>query len=191
MSINGVYDSSKVLFFTGNSGSGKDTIMKGLKEKLENLGFSVIVPKRLITRPSHKSEKFISLDEDTFNRFLKEFKFILHWYIYGNYYGYLKNDVISYLNGDSYLLLNISRAIALDALTKFPNGKLINLITDTEKAIERITKRKRDSEEMIQQRITRMKTKIPLPEIFLTLHNNELSDIPINIQKIINGIKIN
>jgi ribose 1,5-bisphosphokinase PhnN len=119
-----------------------------------------------------------------------EFKFILHWYIYGNYYGYLKNDVISYLNGDSYILLNISRAIALDALTKFPNGKLIKLVTDTEKAIERITKRKRDSEEMIQQRITRMNTEIPLPEVFLTLQNNELSDIPINVQEILNRIII-
>ncbi|MHA2127906.1 MAG: hypothetical protein ACXACX_16375 [Candidatus Hodarchaeales archaeon] len=190
MSIDGVYDSSKVLFFTGNSGSGKDTIMKSLKEKLEGMEVSVIIPKRLITRPYHNSEKFVSLDEDTFNQFLMEFKFILHWYIYGNYYGYLKNDVISYLNGDSYILLNISRAIALDALTKFPNGKLIKLVTDTEKAIERITKRKRDSEEMIQQRITRMNTEIPLPEVFLTLQNNELSDIPINVQEILNRIII-
>ncbi|OLS23195.1 MAG: Ribose 1,5-bisphosphate phosphokinase PhnN [Candidatus Heimdallarchaeota archaeon LC_3] len=190
MKKDNIFDSSMVLFFIGNSGSGKDTIMKELKKKFDSLGVSTIIPKRRITRENHESEKFVSLDENTFIQCVNEFKFILHWFIYGNYYGFLKSDVFPYLNGKHYILMNISRAIAMDALTKFPEAKLINLVVDKNIAIERVTKRKRDTEQMINQRIIRMNNKIPLPDIFISLHNNVTSDIPINVQKIINLLSI-
>lgn len=185
-----IFDSNRVLFFIGNSGSGKDTIMKELKVKLDSLGVSIIIPKRRITRKNHFSEDFVSLDESTFIQYVNEFKFILHWFIYGNYYGFLKSDVYPYLDGKNYILMNISRAIAMDALTKFPNAKLINLVVDKNIAIERVTKRKRDTEQMVNQRITRMNSEIPLPEIFLSLDNNVSTDIPINVQKIVNLLSV-
>ena len=190
MKKNNDFDSSKVLLFIGNSGSGKDTIMRELKEKLDSLGASTIIPKRFITRKNHVSENFVSLDEETFIQYVNELKFILHWFIYGNYYGFLKSDIYPYLDGKNYILMNISRAISMDALTKLPDAKLIKLEVDKSIAIERITRRKRDTNQMVEQRITRMERDIPLPEIFITLKNNVPSDISTNVQKIVNKLLI-
>ena len=162
-----LFNSSRVIFFIGNSGSGKDTIMRKLKENLELNDISVYIPKRRITRENHESEKFISVNEETFLNLLNTNKFILSWFIYGNYYGYLKDDIMPYLDGKTYLFMNISRGVASKAVEIFPQSRFVRIVVDDEVAIQRIKNRKRDSEDMLNKRIERMKKDIILPNIFL------------------------
>lgn len=86
--------------------------------------------------------------------------------------------------------MNISRTVALEASKIFPNSKFIKLLTDKQIAIDRIKNRKRETKDMIDERIKRMGNNIPLPEIAMTLENNYHNDLRDNVEKIINFLKI-
>lgn len=190
MVFNNKIDSSKVIFLVGSSGTGKDTIIKELKNQLTEMNVPVLIPKRRITRTNHESENFISVSEEEVFELLKKKKFLFHWYSYQTQYGYLADEIFPYLDGEKVIILNISRTIAFNAKELFPDSKLIEISTNLKIASNRIKVRKRDSDLMIEERIKRMREKVDLPRVDLTLENNFISDLSSNIKKIIQILKI-
>ncbi|MFW9930821.1 MAG: hypothetical protein ACFFD1_15640 [Candidatus Thorarchaeota archaeon] len=182
MDDKGKIDSSKIIFFLGSSGSGKNTIINELANSLIASGKQVIIPRRLITRESHKSEDFISIDNESFLDKISEKQFILYWFIYNTYYGYLENDILPFLTGDYFILLNISRSIAFEAKKIFSNSNFVEIKTTKYNAIRRIENRKRESPSMLNDRIKRMDKKITLPPLLLSLDNNTEEDITKNVK---------
>jgi ribose 1,5-bisphosphokinase len=176
---------SKVLFFIGNSGSGKDTIMQALRIKLVAKGSKVIIPQRRITRPKHESENFISITPEEFNTLVQANELLLWWESYQTLYGYLKQDVFPFLDNQHYVFLNISRSVAFKADTDLPGSKFILIVAPKEESVLRIQKRQRDSENMIQERIKRMDEKIEIPPVFCSINNTSLAELEKDLDQLV------
>ena len=77
-----------LLLIVGNSGSGKDSVIKRVLELYPPSKPPLISPKRFITRPpSPDTEPFISITKEKFEAMLANGLFFLHWQIYGLSYG--------------------------------------------------------------------------------------------------------
>ncbi|GAI59237.1 unnamed protein product [marine sediment metagenome] len=79
--------SGTLFLVVGNSGSGKDSIIKAVLEKYPSDLKSIHLTQRYITRLSSEDEDNISISPEEFREMSKQGKFALKWHIYGLDYG--------------------------------------------------------------------------------------------------------
>ena len=79
--------SGTLFLVVGNSGSGKDSIIKTVLERYPSDLKSIRLTQRYITRPPSKDEDNISINPEKFREMSKQGKFALEWHIYGLDYG--------------------------------------------------------------------------------------------------------
>ena len=178
-------NSENLYFFVGKSGSGKDSIMLKTAEILTQENLKIHVLKRLITRPPHPSEPFISVSEEEFLKFKEEGKFVLDWYVYGKYYGCLV-ELEEYLKKGYMVFVNVSRAILFNARKKYPKSKIILIEVDVKLATQRISNRSREDDKL-QERKARMEIDIEIPSPDLIVKNNGVLEEP--VAKVVQFIK--
>lgn len=181
--------SNYIIFIMGKSGVGKDTVKLLLGEELIKNGYVVYPIQRYITRPLHKSEQHISVTVDEFEKIMKHDQFIIHWNIYDNYYGFLRSDVLKAILNKEFIIMNISRELALGLKSQFPRGKFILVDAPERLSIKRILERNRETSVMIDQRIDRMEIKIDLPADLIVINNDgSLEDLKEQIVKKLKSI---
>ena len=158
----------KLIFFIGNSGSGKDSVMKMALQILTEEDIPASIVKRWITRPQHESEDFISVSKEKFENARNEGYFTLSWHIYENWYGEPKNIHKELVEG-VVVLCNVSRSVTFEGKKKYPLSKLVLVDVPMEIAKERITKRGREKGRALKDRIHRMDESInhPIPDLVL------------------------
>ncbi|MHA1974535.1 MAG: hypothetical protein ACTSW1_16165 [Candidatus Hodarchaeales archaeon] len=156
-------------FFVGKSGSGKDSIMAGVRSKLEEEGIKTHILVRYITRPPHPSEPFESVSVEDFLKLKEQGKFALDWHIYGKFYGCPK-ELEDYLKKNYLVFVNVSRSILFKAKEQYPECKIILIEVNPEIAKQRIANRKRDIKDL-EQREKRLKTKVSMPKPDLVVKN--------------------
>jgi len=88
---------SKVFLIIGNSGAGKDSIIDEVLRRFPSHIKKLQVPKRVITRQSSDTEKFESVDTETFYKLRESGEFILEWESYENFYG-IRREVLDWLD---------------------------------------------------------------------------------------------
>jgi ribose 1,5-bisphosphokinase len=136
-----------LFLFTGNPGSGKDSIISGIKEKYD--GGNLYVPNRIITRPLHTSEDYKSVSRKKFDSMILNHQFSFFWESYGIYYG-LPSDIIARLNLGDVVLANVSRKVVSRIKSRILNTKCIFISVDPIKGLSRIKKRGREGLDSIQ-----------------------------------------
>ena len=77
----------KTFIFSGPSGVGKSTILKGLMEKRGNLYFSVSATTRDPRPGEENGVHYHFLSEDTFRYWIAQEEFLEYAQYVGNYYG--------------------------------------------------------------------------------------------------------
>jgi len=139
----------RLFLIVGNSGSGKDSIIKGLAGLP-----GVRVAKRFITRePSaFEDNNFISLDD--FNSMLERNAFLLNWVSYGFNYG-VSSEVISWLNQGYDVIVNVSRDVIDKAKNLYHNTKVIFVKVPVSDSINRIKGRGREGGAEVEARVNR------------------------------------
>lgn len=184
------YDNN-LFFFVGNSGSGKDSLMKNAAQKLENMGNSVFIVKRYITRSSHSSEEYFSISKEEFVRLKNENKFALDWSIYDLHYGCPKTFEEKLKDGHI-VFINVSRSVLNECKKNFPNSKIILIKVPIEIAKQRILQRGRETGRALQERLERMKEKITIPFQCIEIENNDKLEkiVEILVTKIIREIHL-
>ena len=145
---------SKIFVISGPSGSGKDSVISGLKK--QGLQFREIIT--TTTRRMRKGETqgkpywFISKKE--FEELIKKDKMVEWAIVYGNYYGSQKKDVEKYLDDPLPVIFKVDPQGARSIKKKFPDSQVIFLIPRDLKILEkRLRQRGQDSEEAIQKRL--------------------------------------
>jgi ribose 1,5-bisphosphokinase len=148
---------TKLFLIVGNSGSGKDSLIREVQKNFPNELKPVKIPKRVITRPpSPETEDFESSDEKTFLHLKEAGEFVLDWHIYGLYYGVRKN-VEEWMKEGHPVLINVSRDIIDDARKRYPDLKVIFIRVPFEVTTKRVADRGRENEEAMKERIDRAK----------------------------------
>jgi len=168
-----------LFLIVGNSGSGKDSIISGVISKYPSNLKQIYAPKRYITRPPSKFEKNISITPEEFKKMEINGKFALKWNIYGLNYGILI-EIEDILNKGHPVIINISRTIVKQAREKYKNVKVIFIEVPFEITLQRIKDRKRETEDLLKERIERAKKNQKFPEADFCIDNTGVLDDAIN-----------
>jgi ribose 1,5-bisphosphokinase len=140
----------RLFLIVGNSGSGKDSIIKGVKALLPALK----VAKRFITREPDGFEDNHFVSFDNFNSLLKRGEFFLNWTSYGLNYGVSK-EALDWLAEGHDVLINISRDIIDAAKKLYRNTKVVFVNAPLEQVINRIKLRGREDNKSVNERVNR------------------------------------
>lgn len=135
----------------GPSGVGKDTILRGMAERAPGL----TLVRRVITRaPGLDEEDHEAVSEQEFERRIAAEGFCLRWQAHGLRYG-IPMDVLAKTTAGIDHIVNLSRAVLVEAHKVFPSLVVINLTTAPETLALRLNRRGRESAEDIAKRISR------------------------------------
>ena len=148
-------NSSKVFYFVGASGAGKDSVLDALRPQL-NADFPLLIAHRYITRPAeYGGENHISLTEDDFHLRQKSGLFAMHWQANDCLYA-VDNEINNWLEKGFSVLFNGSRAQIEQAKKVFGERlRVISLQVDHDVLAARLMARGRESEVEIQARLVR------------------------------------
>ena len=167
-----------ILFLVvGNSGSGKDSLITEVQKQFPLTEKTLIVPKRVITRPpSPETEDFDSVNESTFLEMKKNGKFVLDWFSYGIYYG-IQKTVLEYLDQGHLVVVNVSRQVIDEARKTIPSTKVIFVHVPFEISEARIRERGREDPTAITSRLDRArKNQILQGADFIVDNSGKLED---------------
>ncbi len=107
--------------FSGPSGTGKTSVIRGVREKDKNLSFSVSVT----TRPQRPGEKegqdYRFVSKEDFERKIKENAFLEYAEVFGQYYGTLNAEIASMEEKGQDLVFDIDSQGATQLKKKHPH----------------------------------------------------------------------
>ena len=171
--------SGTLFLVVGNSGSGKDSIIKGVLEKYPSDLKSIRLTQRYITRPPSGDEDNISISPEEFRKMSKQGKFALEWHIYGLDYG-VPIEIDSCLKKGHPVLVNVSRTIVEEARSIYRNISVVFIKVPFEITFQRIKERARESGKLLQERIQRAKDNQTFPDADFIVDNSGELEIAID-----------
>lgn len=142
----------------GNSGSGKDAIIREVIKIWPDSKMPLRAAKRYITRPPHESETHVSITPDVFYHLKGEGKFFLTWHSYDLEYG-IGKEVLTWISQGTNVLINVSRLVVSEVRQKIPGAKVIFIFVPLEVTIARLKKRGRETanSDLFHKRLIRAK----------------------------------
>ena len=171
--------SGTLFLVIGNSGSGKDSIIKAVLERYPSDLKSIRLTQRYITRPPSEDEDNISISPEEFREMSKQGKFTLKWHIYGLDYG-VPIEIDSWLKKGHPVLVNVSRTIVKKACEIYRNLKIIFIEVPFEITLKRLKARARESGKRLEERIERAKRNQKFPDADFAVDNSEELENAIN-----------
>ena len=160
----------------GNSGSGKDAIIKGVSKKYPSNLKKLYIVKRFITRPPSETEDNYSITLEKFKSMEQQGKFALKWHIYDLDYG-VSIEIYEWLKKGHPVVVNVSRTIIAQARELYENIKVIFIEVPFEITLQRVKERSRESGELLDERIEKAKTHQKFPSAdFVVDNSGELNE---------------
>ena len=160
-----------LFLIVGNSGSGKDSIISGVIKAYPPYLKQIYAPKRFITRPPSETEKNFSISPEDFKKMDKKGMFAFKWQIYGLDYG-IHKEIDEYLKEGYPVVINVSRTIVKQAREKYKKIKVIFIDVPFEITYQRIKDRKRESQNLLKERIEWARKNQEFPEADFVIDNS-------------------
>lgn len=146
-----------VIAVVGPSGVGKDSLMSGLAVADPRLRSM----RRVITRaPEAGGEDYQPVSEAEFAALLRADVFALHWQAHGLHYG-IPRDIEKLRMGASGVLVNLSRAVLLQAQEVFYDFRVISVTARPEVLAARLAARGREDASEVERRLARASLALP------------------------------
>lgn len=144
----------RVYIISGPSGSGKDTVMKKIFEKLPEIAFSI----SSITRPMRpgevEGEKYNFISRERFLEMIANDELLEHNIFVGNYYGTPKAPVVDCIEKGQDILIEVDVNGAVQIREKMPEVISIFIMPPSLEVLKnRLTGRGTDSAEVIEKRL--------------------------------------
>jgi ribose 1,5-bisphosphokinase len=146
--------SGYLILVVGNSGSGKDSIIKGSVQRIHKSLKKIYTPQRYITRKASETEDNISVTPQEFKKMSQENRFALEWDIYDLSYG-IPREIDDWLADGNCVIINVSRTIIDKAKQKYANCKVVFIEVPFEITLKRIMERAREKGQNLEERIER------------------------------------
>ncbi len=141
-----------LFLIVGPSGSGKDTLIDGVRQTLAK---THLFPRRVITRPRDAgSEDHIAQTPTEFEASEQAGRFALSWRAHELAYGIPASIATDLANG-KHVLANVSRTIVEEARANFAPIKIIEITAPVAVLRQRLSARGRESALEIDERMAR------------------------------------
>ncbi len=149
-----------LVLVVGPSGVGKDTLIGGARQALENdRRFSFV--RRIVTRPAAAElEDHDSLDPETFIRHEAAGRFALSWDAHNLRYA-LPISVDTDLALGRVVVANVSRHVIGAARDKYPGCAVVLITAEISLRAERLMRRGRENAEQVTARLARESAPVP------------------------------
>jgi len=165
-----------LILVVGNSGSGKDSIMRGVKEKYPSNLKELYLTQRYITRPYSDTENYIAIKPEDFKKLSLQGEFVLEWHIYGLDYG-VPIEIDGWLEKGHPVLVNVSREIIKKARSMYQNILVVFIDVPFEITLKRVKERARESGARLEERILRASQNQTIPDAdFIVDNSGDLQD---------------
>lgn len=143
----------KLILIVGPSGSGKDTLLRAVRQRF-SCSSSLDFVRRYITRPPDNNEDNYYVDRSCFKVLKYNGFFVSDWQAHGNEYGIPRN-VISRSNGYQRLLCSVSRGAIGDFEQFYDDVTVLQVTASKDVLRKRLQGRGRENLEDIEKRLAR------------------------------------
>lgn len=151
-----------LFYVMGPSGSGKDSLLRALRERLKPAD-PVVIAHRYITRAADTNEASVALSIDEFHRRVQLGCLALHWQSHGLHYG-IGVEIEQWLARGLKVIVNGSREYLPLAAARYPALCAVHVRVKPEVLAARLRQRGRESESAIAQRLQRATQAFEVPE---------------------------
>ncbi|MDR2216465.1 MAG: phosphonate metabolism protein/1,5-bisphosphokinase (PRPP-forming) PhnN [Nevskiaceae bacterium] len=163
--------SGRLLYVVGPSGSGKDSLLRHARQRLEAQS-DILFAHRYITRPVElQGENHIALSVAEFEARRSANLFAMHWDSHGLRYG-IGREINFWLQEGRDIVVNGSREYLPEALCRYPELFLVQITASAETLSTRLLARGRESAEQVARRIERAGQFTPAHEPSAIIENN-------------------
>lgn len=156
-----VSDGNGLFYVMGPSGSGKDSLLRALRERLRR-DDRIVVAHRYITRAADENEASVALSAEEFRRRVDLGCLALHWKSHGLHYG-IGVEIEQWLAQGLTVIVNGSREYLPQAVARYPRLCAVHVRVKPEVLAARLRKRGRESEEAIARRLARATQAFDVP----------------------------
>jgi len=171
---------ARLFYIMGSSGSGKDTLLKMVRERMDHL--PCLVAHRYITRkPELEGENHIWVPETEFEKRVKMGAFAMHWEANGERYG-IGKEIDQWLALGINVLVNGSREYLREAQGLY-GVRLVPVLLQVapEKLKQRLEKRGRESLSEIEARMARDRLiSQQFPADVIRIDNNDQPELAVD-----------
>ncbi|HZG15652.1 MAG TPA: guanylate kinase [Candidatus Bathyarchaeia archaeon] len=170
-------DNGLLLVLSGPSGVGKGTVCKALRERMNEIVYSVSATTRQPRAGEIDGVNYFFKSKEEFQKMIEEDQ-LLEWAEYvGNYYGTPRRFVEETLASGRDVILEIEVQGALQVKEKFPQGIFLFLAPpDLTELQNRIVGRGTETEESIRNRMAMAKAEIELMDKYDYVVVNDVID---------------
>ena len=154
-------DGSGLFYVMGPSGSGKDSLLRALRERLQR-DDRIVVAHRYITRAADENEASVALSADEFHRRVDLGCLALHWNSHGLHYG-IGVEIEQWLAQGIKVVVNGSREYLPQAVARYPHLCVVHVRVKPEVLAARLRQRGRESDEGIARRLARATQPFDVP----------------------------
>jgi ribose 1,5-bisphosphokinase len=146
-------DGHGLFYVMGPSGSGKDSLLRTLRERL-GPDDRIVIAHRYITREADANEASVALSPDEFRRRQALGCLALDWRSHGLHYG-IGIEIEQWLARGLTVIVNGSREYLPQAVARYPKLCAVHVRVQPEVLARRLRQRGRESEAAIARRLAR------------------------------------
>ncbi|CAG9171432.1 phosphonate metabolism protein/1,5-bisphosphokinase (PRPP-forming) PhnN [Cupriavidus respiraculi] len=154
-------DGSGLFYLMGPSGSGKDSLLQALRQRL-GTDHRIVVAHRYITRAADANEASVALSVEEFRRRVALGCLALHWHSHGLHYG-IGVEIEQWLARGLKVIVNGSREYLPEALARYPRLCAVHVRVSPQILGERLRRRGREEEDAIARRLERAARAFEVP----------------------------
>lgn len=144
----------RLLIVSGPSGSGKDTILKKVFERMPEIKFSISSITRHMREGEVEGEKYNFVTREYFEEMIKNDQLLEYNTYIGNYYGTPKAPVEEVISGGGEIIIEVDVNGQINIKNKVDSALSIFIMPPSFEVLKsRLSGRGTDSEEIIAQRM--------------------------------------
>jgi len=152
---------SRLVYVMGPSGSGKDSLLRALRDRLGPRD-RVVIAHRYITRESDGHEASVPLSEEEFARRAALGCFALQWHSHGLRYG-VGIEIDDWMARGLTVVVNGSREHLGVAHARYPSLRAVNVTVGSEVLARRLHERGREDASAVMARLARAAQPFAVP----------------------------
>ena len=178
---------AKLFILTGPSGAGKSTIAEEILKKEKNLTKVITCTTRSIRDGEKDGIDYRFVSKEEFEKFIRKDMLLERATVYDYYYGSLRDDVEKIMESGKSVLFVVDVQGAMTIKAKFRGAVDIFIKTPNISVLrERLEKRKKDSKDVIAQRVQSASGELALESEFsYVVVNDDLKVAISEVRKII------
>ena len=160
-----------LFLIVGASGVGKDTVLAGVRDQLQNFDQFVFAQRTITRAPGLGGEDCVCVTREQFDDLNASDAFFATWEAHGLCYG-LPQALLAELRSGKHVFANVSRSVIGQLGRVWKNVVVVNITASPDTIADRLRQRGRESEDDIHRRLQRQPAALPTDMDVLTVTND-------------------